>query len=360
MDDYEPYRKDIYDDELPFDELDPCCQKEIINERKKKEINSKLRNVDRSNNRLDAKHTVFSFVSGTSCHCCQMTTDYPALRKFRNMMESIHSDKIADEEEKEKLSREDDEDDDDEFDDDFLDLDIPLTAGEQERLLAVERFKQELEIAKKYGLGVYWEDSIEHIFEFISNPSIPLILHIYSPSSTQSAIIDYNIEKYLVESYLGSRFRRIAYSYELLHSSSSSSFSSSAVDIQTAWEKYLSSNGSIICFKEGNIISYHKTLDELGEVSEDILTNLRRFFNNAHVLETTLPHPAVIFPNSASMKKVEGESEKEEEERYCDDPDCIKRFPHEHIGKSYGTPTFLISQNRLGEDALAPDLLRKL
>ena len=37
------------EDELPFDELDPCCQKEILEQRHKKEVNSQLRTVDRSN-----------------------------------------------------------------------------------------------------------------------------------------------------------------------------------------------------------------------------------------------------------------------------------------------------------------------
>jgi hypothetical protein len=48
-------------DDLEFDELDPCCQKEIVDKRRKAEISAQLRTIDRSNDRLDARRTVFNW-----------------------------------------------------------------------------------------------------------------------------------------------------------------------------------------------------------------------------------------------------------------------------------------------------------
>ena len=47
-----------FDETLPFDELDPCCQKEIEIERKVSAVKSQLRTHDRSNIRFDLTRSV--------------------------------------------------------------------------------------------------------------------------------------------------------------------------------------------------------------------------------------------------------------------------------------------------------------
>jgi hypothetical protein len=344
-------RRDIFDEELPFDELDPCCQKEIINNQKKKEVNSKLRNIDRSQKRLDLRKNVFQFYGG-QCICCEIQPiDYEALRSFKQKMELSSSKQIG-----KDVDSEDDED----SDDDLLLDDIPLTEEEQSRLLFANKHQADLETAKGYGLGVYLEDSPNHLVDFAANPSVPLVLHIYQPSSELSAIIDYHIEKSFCELYLGTIFRRIPYSHGFLSNES----------IQE-WQKHLSNaNDLLICFKSNQILSCQSNLSEFGEHADDIFRNLKKFLEFSNVLEKELPHPSQLFPKGQSPEELQKQREEDEEEiaRYCDDPDCIKRYPHEHIGKALNNlksnqstaPSFLASNRRIGEEALAPDLLRRL
>lgn len=342
--DFGPRRRDIYDEPLPFDELDPCCQKEIINERKKKEVNSKLRTVDRSNRRLDTQHAVFTYYGVNSCHCCQKTIDYEALRRLKaNLTNSVGD--LEEKGEKAELS-EQDEDEDDEFDD--LDIDIPLTEEEQLRLVQVEKYKQDLELAKKYGLGVYWEDSIEHLTEFIENPNVPLILHVYQPTSLLCAQIDYIIETSLCEQYLGTRFRRIAYNYQLPRHPA-----------LTKYENQIQSNGTILCFKSKDLLIHQSNFEEFGDDIDIISLNLRKLLSNAHILERSLPHLSLLFPNDPKAQRFSNgtDDEEEEEERYCEDPDCIKRYPHEHIGKA-SAPSFL--GNRVGDEVFAANQLQRI
>jgi hypothetical protein len=343
--------RDQFDDELPFDELDPCCQKEIINERKKKEVNSKLRKVDRSTKRTDLQKTVFSFL-GVNCACCQQQPfDYDALRVFKS--------KMAATEYQRQTSNQIQGDDDEEDDDDSLLNDIPLTEEEQLRIQQVNQHLLDLEKARKYGVGVYKEDSLLHILELASNPTVPLVLHLYQPHSPHSAMIDYYLETIFCEAYLGTRFRRMPFSIDLLTNDS----------INENWKKsFANANDLLVCIKSNDILCcQNKNFAlEFGDHPDDVLRNLNKWLEASHCLVKELPHPSQLFPSANGSLNNFGEEEEEEdlEEviRYCEDPDCIKRFPHEHVGKSSSSSaSFLFSNNRQGEDeVLAPNLMRRL
>lgn len=360
-----PSRRDAFDEELPFDELDPCCQKEVLNERRKREVNQKLRGVDRSNQRIDIKKSVFTFYGMSSCQCCSLPQpDYSALRGFKAEMCAVDESKAREEErqrkEDEKFRAEVGEEEEEESDDDPLldDFDLPLTAEEQERMRQLAQYTTNLETAKKYGLGIHLEESIEHLLEFIENPTVPLILHIYQATSQQSAVIDYLLEKTFSERYLGTRFRRHPYSYHL------------ATDERLhEWQKYFTSTSDalLLCFKGKQIIAYESQPSKFGDHIDDINSNLRRFLENSKALETEVPHVSVLFPNNSSALKglLDNDDEEEIDERkFCDDPDCVRKYPHEHVGRKTANnatgASFISSKNRVGEEALAPDLLRKL
>ena len=105
---------------------------------------------------------------------------------------------------------------------------------------------------------------------------------------------------------------------------------------------------------------------EFGEHPEDVTRNLIKYLDFAHVLQSGFPDIRIIFPENSTMKPSNVDYEVEEEaDRYCDDPDCLKRYPHEHVGRRSNQPgvanttaSFLLRNNE-GEEALAPNLLQR-
>ena len=75
-----------FDDYL--DELDPCCQKEIIQNRKEKRIKEVLSKTDRSNQRNKIRDKILSnqvCLASNDCSCCMSPKlfDYPLLITLR-------------------------------------------------------------------------------------------------------------------------------------------------------------------------------------------------------------------------------------------------------------------------------------
>lgn len=223
-------------------------------------------------------------------------------------------------------------------------------------MMEVKQYQENIQVAKDYGLSVHWEDSLDHILEFTEHPSIPLVLHVYQKTSTMSAMVDYAIENFLCGKYLGTRFRRIEYSYALITD-----------ERLEEWKSQISEEGTILCFKQGNLVTaltnYSK---EFGEHPEDVTRNLIKYLDFARVLQSGFPDIRIIFPENSTMKPSNADDEVEEEaDRYCDDPDCLKRYPHEHVGRRSNQPgvanttaSFLLRNNE-GEEALAPNLLQR-
>lgn len=342
------------DDTLPFDELDPCCQKEILNKKRQKEVKSKLRTVDRSNQRWDAGNSVFTKVNfGWKCICCEENKGYDALLRFKaSIPESdtpVMKDSIS------SLYKDSGEDDsEDDLDELLNDFNIPITVYEVERIQRVQKRLCDEELATQYGLNKHVEDSPVHIQQYVDQSNhIPLILHIYQSDSIQSAKVDYLLESKICRLYLGSRFRRIALSTLRLAGSSNPSH---------PWitDSLLERKGNILCFQAKKLAYSFDRLEELGEHIDDVERNLLRHLHNTHCLREELPGSELLqmLSRELGMKSSETE-EAEEEDRYCDDPGCVKQYPHEHVGKASNSASFARVKQE-GMEALASNTFLRL
>jgi len=347
------------DDTLPFDELDPCCQKEILHKRKEKEIKSQLRHVDRSNQRYDAANSVFSKVSiGWKCFCCQESKDYFALAQLKESLveKGGHNEENKIDSRRSEVDSDEEEDD----DDDYLlnDLDIPLTVSEMERIQGLQKRLADAETAKQYGLSIHSDDSLEHIQQFVQQSEhIPVVLHIYQPDKLGSAQIDYLLENKLSGQYLGTRFRRIALT--------TLSMLPSIDNAQYPWisEPLLSYGQSIVCFMSGRVVNTFHTFEEWGEHLDDLQRHLQRHLTQTHVLHEDLPAINLLHMLSNDSQRGQ-EQQDEEEERFCEDLDCMKRYPHEHVGRrnnnlTSSTASFAKAR-QAGSEALAPNTFLRL
>ncbi len=221
-------RKDGFDDILPFDQLDPCCQKEIENSKKQASITSILRKDDRSYRRVDLKKNAMTTLKNTknmfgNCNCCQRSSDYPLLSSIRST--SIYcSDVLSNETSDQKdfgLTKDEIDTDDEDFEmDDFL------SEYEQERLQEMEEFNAKVTMASKLGFGSHLEDSYSHVSSMLSRvPS--LVLHEFDSSSPLCARVDFALEK-LAQKFAGTIFRRVAVDTRFPFPFSSSTFTSSS------------------------------------------------------------------------------------------------------------------------------------
>jgi hypothetical protein len=190
-------------DELPWDELDPCCQQEILDKRRKAEVNSKLRVVDRSNDRMDARKRVFK-LTAASCVCCLSPCDYPLLQELRAENNSIFCSDINIDISKVAEPEQDEDGEDDEFVDLLDDL---VTPYEQERAQELQQRMEAHQLALSAGFGVHKMDSIDHVVQQISSTS-DVVLHLCDPASYLGARIDLELEK-LAAVYCGTLFRWI-------------------------------------------------------------------------------------------------------------------------------------------------------
>jgi hypothetical protein len=358
------------EDNLPWDELDPCCQKEIENSRRKREVNDKLRTVDRSLRRLQEQEGVLC-VSDPSeawrCFCCRLGGDYPALASLRQRLASV-----AEEREDESEGQNEEDDDDDSLLDDLDD--VPLTPAEQERLLLVQEHQKQAQVAKAYGLGLHTEDSLEHILQYLEKqPALPLVLHFYQADSSQCALIDWLIEQRLAERYLGTRFRRIRYLSNLFTHPTLSSSARYQSWLSKLSNCATSGQGCILCIRGDaqNLLASLTDLDSLGDHFEDISRNLTKALDNAHVLLSDLPPLPILklglLQNSDKGNEDDREEEGEDREMFCDDPECTKRYKHEHVakrsadGKLLTTASFIQqTANVKGTEALAHNAMLRM
>lgn len=219
---------------LPFEELDPCCQREILQERHKSKVTKQLRKGDRSNERWDLHNRALSSMRGGArtawghCACCEESTDYPLLAKLRSKVAEIkaRTDNGSSSDWRynassvnsiQRGSREDDEDDDDDDDDDeFGDLlaDAPLTPSQQAQMDALAAAVQATAMAKAFGMAQHTNDSLAHVSQLLSPapysslPPPPLVLHVYDASEEDCAWVDLALEG-LASKFIGTRFRRV-------------------------------------------------------------------------------------------------------------------------------------------------------
>ena len=318
-------------DELPYEELDPCCQREVDNNRRNARITSELRQYDRSNHRLDLKKAVMGNLRlKSSCACCTSTTlmDYPLLVATRekikmgnktldisNEVKDSGDDGIGDGESSEE---------EDEFD---ALLNEAMTPYEMERFHAVQEMKSRVELAQSMGYGLHREDTVDHLLDMIVSENERVVCHVFDPSSLSCAYMDVILED-LAQKYLGTRFRRIP--------------QSSLSRLQTKFP-LSSQHTSLLCFIDGSL-EHFSSIDTFGAGSDIYIHDVEKFLDHAHVLSDE-----VVVPNCPGNAEDE---EVDDGERYCDEPGCLRRFAHEHVGSSF---SFLSSS-----EALPPNRLQSL
>ena len=358
-----------FSDMHELDQLDPCCQKEIIQERQSNDIKKQLRKYDRSNTALDIKNNIFKFNADNlklfSCQCCEIpSVDYKSLTKLKSMkyceeITVIDKDKDLD------------EDSNNESSDDDLDLDDFISEFEINRKLEVQKNIEKMNCYKRIGYGQHINESIEHLTVLVQ--SLPfVIVHIYQ-DTYMDAQIDMFLEK-LAQIHVGTIFRRIDSSTissisqlfdtlglgnndsnsVLSYSSSSASNTGNTTTLRDIDGNLLnhdimdinkSASSCLIGFNQqqisflisdfseyfNNSHSYTSNNNENLELYDDVLL---RYFHMKNIL-SPFPTENDIGNYQLYMQRFSDTNpsdENDEDNIYCDDSTCTRRFPHQHIG----------------------------
>ena len=303
------------DDELPYEELDPCCQREIDDNRRNLQIKYELRRYDRSNHRLDIQKAVLGNLQlkTSTCICCNHgIKDYPLLVSLRERFKGEKAETASLMEGRDSGVRDmgqDDQnsnDDDDEFDDLLNEV---MTPYEVERMNAVKEIQSKVESARAMGYGVHHEESVEHLMTMISDQE-RVVCHIYDPSSLSCAYMDVILEN-LAAKYFGTRFRRIPVS--------------SLPRLKVNLDIPLSESG-LLCFMDGSLI-HSSSIHAFGIENDIYLNDVERFLDHTHILSQE------VFVSTRYLN--EEAEERDEAEKYCDEPGCGRRFAHEHVGSGF-------------------------
>ena len=329
-------------------------------------VRSKLREVDRSNRRLDMMSTIFEQHLGRKTHhtCCNTCfdggSDYLLLYELRKSLSETKQDSLFSPCDKNTTS-DDESDDYDDVLDDFV------SADEVRRK---EEFEQQLrhrKVLQSKGYGCHVPDSAAHINAcFISDSiqrgsriSASTVIHICDDSSAYSARLDLHLES-LAERYIGTRFRRLSIrdgdNMRWVAHWMSSVVEATLTPVVA---------GSLLCFSGGQLVGW--TNECFFHDSTIRHQDLLRFLDNHHVLSDFSPALATDQPNDTYESDDDADSLPLSVTSFCGDPRCLKSFPHEHIGAGVGSasgPSYLLSGSsttcRDGDEALPRNFFTKV
>lgn len=341
------------EDTLPYDELDPCCQEEILQKRNRADVSTRLRKYDKLNSRSDTVKTVFKLQKYEHCPCCEnQTADYPMLAKARRQLEACN-DETDQDAAKVKAINDNDDDDSDDDSEFWAELEMARPTDEEEDRLRQMKANAEIRRAAILeGFGVHIEDSSAHINEMILQGRT-VVCHIVNTSMLLCGYIDLALEK-LATKYLGSNFRRVMLDDET----------------HTFMMKWNIPLVDIACpmlasFRGGALITYSADLHQFGDGSDPTIYvgELEKYLNNLGCLQ---------WSHSDSMKLLlcqgcdDEDSDEENSQSYCDLDGCGRHYPHEHVtakggGERGGGGTFsgAAAADR-GAEALAKDWCYKM
>jgi hypothetical protein len=324
------------DDDLPFDELDPCCQREILDRRKEYEIRKRLNKTDRSQIRLNhIRNTLKIKTPSITCVSCAAPRDYLLLSQYRELEINKELDNKAD-----KIEKIDDEEDDEDFDDDF--------ESEYEKQLRDKLMQRcaMLEDKRRNGYLVHIEDSSQHIIERIQYGEY-LVLHIYDPDNESCAIIDLSLEK-LAVMYGFTRFRKI----HMLD----------AGEIRSLFKINSSpADPLIVCFGNKSLKSFTNNINEITPNQEICSNDLKRFLDNSNVLfANDDPLTEVLFDASAVFEtETISDDGNDESELFCNKEGCNRNYIHSHI-ESGSNKSSIFGIDNAGAEALSKDYFLRL
>jgi hypothetical protein len=197
-------------DGVPFEELDPCCQKEVLLQRREREFKEKIKRSDRADVRRNLQKTVFQKIETLSrCVCCHNSGDYPLLGSLRlgeGFIDHGEEGRSVSQEQRQEERKEGADSDDDSDDSDWLSDYVSPS-----ELIRKEQLKTEIlrrENLQTLGFSVHLRESAQHLLETLRSFPVPLLIHICFPDRILSATLDLAMEQ-LASRYLGCLFRRV-------------------------------------------------------------------------------------------------------------------------------------------------------
>jgi hypothetical protein len=300
----------MLEDTLAFEELDPCCQKEIEEERHKVAVTKRLRKFDRSNTRFNEIQSVYGGVNDfRRCGCCSMqAVDYPLLTKVKRQFESARNDLLEDQDSDNEI---DDSDDDEMFA--GLDLDT-LTPIEEGRLLEMRNRAKNIETASLMGFAVHMEDSVAHVNEMISQGRT-VVCQFVSTNLRICALVDYALEG-LATKYLGTVFRRIRINEDSESFRRKWNIASSAVDRGSIGPCLAVFFGRVLSASTSDLYQFSDNQDDDRAVF--YTDELEKYLDSARGLSFNFS-PVVLENNSIPFEDEGGD---DEIVPYCGTPGC--------------------------------------
>ena len=346
---------------LPFEELDPCCQKEIINADHHARVGAQLRKHDRSKLREDERMKAFnSLRQGFGCVCgsndCLIDGDYPLLAMLRQTKADDDIFVTSNEKMATKVDSEGDDSDDDSL---LFGLgEEYLTPEERERLFEWNERQRTLDIAARMGYASHTDDKPAHLRTLLDNKQ-SLVLHICDTKSILCAALDLTLEK-VASQFLGTKFRRLQMSSE------------STYFVETELERQRQVHGAnqisnhrrsvegpcLLCFKNGVICAYECHLEQFGSNDMILEADLIKYLENTHVLcaeavELSLENLKAIQDSEREDTDAAGE-----ENSYCGFMGCNRTYAHSHV--QAGADSLIKSDKEEGIEALAGNIFTRI
>lgn len=336
----------MHDGTLPLDDLDPCCQKEILLERNRAAVTKKLRRHDKLNLRNNAVSSVFSGPQKyAECLCCRsQSEDYFLLAEVRRRLGTQEKSTLV---ESHEYSVEEESDEDDEM---WAGLEFgAMLPEEKERLFIMQEKASLLQNASKMGFSKHMEDSIQHVNDMILEGR-SIVCHFNDINFVACAYIDHALE-ILAAKYLGTLFRRIKVTdvSDTFRTTWNCPFN---VEIPTA---------CLVVFTNGALTSCTFDLLQFGEenaTKDDAVCiyvdELEKYLDHAGSLHLSGPETLLQYGNQRISYENDSDSG-DETEAYCDIVGCGRYFPHEHVGEKGGSSIIgSSSASNAGSEAL-PD-----
>lgn len=335
-------------DGVPFELLDPCCQKDVLERRRNQELKARLATTDPS---LKKERLIESVFNGSNryqpCHACCAAVDYPLLAEIRTQAQADNRKGDAAGDANSAHENESDEDSDLDFDDGF-----ESEYAKEMKIRLLER-SQLLQEKQKVGLGLHVDDSEEHVLRYIEMGA-RLILHIYDPNSVISAKLDLSLEA-AAKRFTSTRFRRLA-----IFAGIDGICPNYGLPLHTPL---------LACFAEKHVATFTTNLTDLVPDGEINSINFLRFIENSKVAvdgddsdyNQLMSISDVLASAHAENRKSDSDAE-EAINLYCDEPGCTKLYGHTHIssgaGKSKGGGLFF--GDAAGSEALGKDYFGRL
>lgn len=293
-------------------------------------MKTKLRQYDRSNTRFDSQRQVFASINQLQkCECCLKSSDYSKLQSLRfELQHAVTPDQgnfCGDDDTNEVES-------DIDFDDFTSEFELIRKQEMQKRL---SKYKQ----LESIGYGVHSEDSVTHLTTYLKCHT-NLVIHVFSDTFLD-ARIDLVLEK-LSTMYYGTIFRRLpTRNKSLLINTIRSLPQSTPVDTYIGEASY--SGSALFCFSKGQFKAIATNLTQFGDETVVYERDLERYLDNVTCLSLQ-PDESVtrLYAHESEVNFAANvESDESEVEKWCDDPSCTRRFPHDHVGGKGGKSKIL-------------------